>query len=97
MSDDAIKAEAAGETTFPVKWRDLTFDLPLDRAEWSFEAGLALEEGKMFVAIRELLSEDQYAQFIERKPKGKDAGDIINGIVSGLGVDSAGESAASSA
>lgn len=97
MSEKAIKAEAAGDETFPVKWRDLTFTLPVDRTEWSFEAGLALEEGKYLVAIRELLPPDQFADFLERKPKGKDAGDIIQDIVKGLGADDVGESPASSA
>lgn len=96
MSNEAIKAEADGATTFQVEWQGLKFDLPLDRSEWPYEAGLALEEGKYLVAIRELLTGDQFSAFLERKPKGKDAGEIIEKIVAGLGVQDAGESPASS-
>lgn len=96
MSETAIQAEANGEDTLAVEWRDLTFHLPLDRADWPYEAGLALEEGKYLVAIRELLPESEFEAFLARKPKGRDAGDIITSIVEGLGVKDAGESPASS-
>lgn len=97
MSEDAIKAEANGDETVVIEWRDLKFDLPLDRSEWSFEAGLALEDGKYLTAIRELLQPEQFEAFLATKPKAKDAGEIIERIVSALGAKSAGESPASSA
>jgi hypothetical protein len=74
------------------------FQIPhITRSDWTVnEAGLALEEGKYLMAIRELAAGRRVRGVPARKPKGRDAGDIINAwIVEGLGVD-AGESSASS-
>lgn len=94
-STKAIEDEAAGEKTFTVTWRDIKFDVPLDRDEWSFEAMLELENGRTMSAVRELVPDVQYAKFLARKPKTKDAVDIINQLMEGIGVQTAGESPAS--
>lgn len=88
--------EAKDIETVSVPWRDLTFTIPADRDEWPFEAGMALEEGKYMVAVRELLPPDQFADFLRRRPSQRDGTDVITAMAEALGMRSAGESPASS-
>lgn len=96
MSEKAVKAEAQGDETVTVKWRDLDeFEVPTDRDAWPFEAHLALEESKFFVVLRELLPPRTLAQFRATRPTGKDAADLFNAIAEALGFSDSGESSAS--
>lgn len=88
---DATKAEATDEPTVSVKWRELSFDVPRDREEWSFDAVLAFEDGKAFVAIRELLTPDDFAEFRALKPKAKDAAALLDSIADAMGFKDSGE------
>lgn len=89
--------EAKDVETLTFPWRDLTFTIPADRDDWSFEAGVALEEGKYMVAVRELLPPDQFADFLRRRPSQRDGTEVINAMAEALGLRAAGESPASSA
>lgn len=99
MSEDknaAVKAEATDQETVTVKWRDLEFEVPTDRDEWSFEAHLAIEEQNYFIALKEFLPPASFAKFRSSRPKGRDSAELFRAVAVALGMIDAGESSASS-
>lgn len=95
-SKPAVEAEATDEEAVTVEWRDLKFDVPLERDEWPLEATMAIEDGRWTVALRALVPPAQFRAFINTSPKTKDGGELFQVIVSALGFKDAGESPASS-
>ncbi len=65
---DAAKAEAAGETTLSVKWRDLTFTFP-PFDEWTVDVLEAAENGQQIGALSGVLGPQQWRAFKASTPK----------------------------
>ena len=90
-----IERDAAGDTMLTIKFRDLTFTIPLDRDEWPVLAQLALEDGKDLSTIRALVKSDEWRRFMATSPKNKDAAELMTAISEAIGAREPGESTAS--
>lgn len=60
-TNQARKAEAAGEKTATVKFRGHTFTIPRDYGAWSVDFVESLEEGKAVGIVRGALGPKQWA------------------------------------
>ena len=95
-STKAVEAEAAGETTVTVEWRDLSFDVPRDRADWPLDAELAARADDPIAFVQAMVSPDQFADLRAQRPTNRDVAELGAKIIDALGFSSTGESAASS-
>jgi hypothetical protein len=86
----AIKAEAEGKTTIEISFggNEYLFPINLDEADGSVLD--ALDEGKLSIAIKELLGKDQWLKFKRTKPSVRMYGEILNTYMAAMGVESLG-------
>lgn len=102
-----IEAEAAGDDTLTVTWdfperikpkgkKALKFTIPANRADWPFEADMALREDDSLGLVVALLPADKLAELRALKPTSGEVASISDSVADALGFADAGESSASS-
>lgn len=102
-----IEAEAAGDETLTVTWdyperikpkgkKSLKFTIPASRADWPFEADLALREDDSLGLVVALLPDDKLTELRALKPTSGEVASISLAVAAALGFADAGESPASS-
>lgn len=80
-----------GSGLIPISWRGHTFTVPASSDDWDVEVTEAFEGGKAATAIRGLLGEDQWEEFMTERPKNRDLAEMFEQIAEALGFESAGE------
>ena len=95
MSNETRKAEAAGEKTAEVVFREHTFTVSVDYDEWSVDFVESLEEGKSVGICRGALGPAQWRKVRAMGLKMKDLSDLADAIASALGFGDSGNSPAS--
>lgn len=96
MSEDARKAEAAGEATATVEFRGETFTVSREMDDWPVEFVDALEEGKTVGIVKGALGPAQWRRVRSMNLRMRDIEPLADGITTALGFGNPGESSASS-
>lgn len=93
MSDTTlpIEAEAAGEQTATVEWRDLSFEIPRERGDWPLDAELALRADDPIAFAQAIMPAEAFETLRASKPKNRDVADLSGAIVQALGFKDTGE------
>lgn len=74
-----------------IKWNEHSFSIPGEVNDWPVEVTVAYEDGKAATALKLLLGDGQWAEFMKTKPTNRDLGELFNAIAVELGFESAGE------
>lgn len=92
MSNEALKAEAAGESAAEFEFQGETFKVDRDQNEWSVDLLESIEEGKAVGIVRGALGPAQWRTVKAMNPKGRDLAELTEKIVAAMGFSDAGES-----
>ena len=86
----AAQIEAEGTELTSVEWGGLTFTVPTDPDDFSVDAIMAAEKGKVFTSLELVLGPKQWAEFMKTKPVRRDGIDLNNAITKALGLGDSG-------
>ena len=96
MSNETLKAEAAGATTATIEFRGEKFVIPTEPDDMSLDFMESVEEGKSVGIVRGALGPNQWRTVKAMDLKVRDLGELADKIAGALGFGDVGESAASS-
>jgi hypothetical protein len=95
MSNDALKAEARGETTKDIEFRGETFTVSTDQDDWTVDFIEAMEDGKTIGMVRGALGPRQWGTVKAMRLTLKELRPFADDIARAMGFGDSGESAAS--